>query len=190
MQELIDAFTVERIGKAGTKFDIHKAQWFNQQYLRARSNDDLVAYLMSSLTLEGITCDHEKALKIVGVMKERVVFPQDFWGQGRFFFYAPTSFDESVVSKKWNEDAVKVLANYREAVLTLDAPDANTFKTTLERVTQELGIGTGKILQALRLSITGLGGGPDLMVIMEVIGKEEVATRIAYAIEHLKLKVA
>ena len=190
MQELIDAFTVERIGKAGTKFDIHKAQWFNQQYLRARSNDDLAAYLMASLTQEGIKCDQEKALKIVGVMKERVVFPKDFWEQGKFFFFAPTNFDESVVSKKWNEDAVKVLVKYREAVLTLESPDANMFKATLERVTQELGIGTGKILQALRLSITGMGGGPDLMVIMEVIGKEEVATRIAYAVEHLKLKVA
>lgn len=190
MQELIDAFTIDRIGKAGAKFDIHKAQWFNQQYLRARSNDDLATYLLASLAQEGIECSREKALKIVGVMKERVVFPRDFWEQGKFFFFAPTSFDESVVSKKWNDDAVKVLTAYREAVLSLENPDAATFKETLEKVTRELGIGAGKILQALRLSITGLGGGPDLMVIMEVIGKDEVARRMAYALEHLKLKTA
>jgi glutamyl-tRNA synthetase len=190
MQELIDAFTIERIGKAGTKFDIHKAQWFNQQYLRAKTNGELVAYLLASLTQEGVECSEEKATKIVGVMKERVVFPQDFWEQGKFFFYAPTTFEEGVVSKKWNEDAVKVLSRYRDAVTTLDSPDAILFKATLERVTQELGIGTGKILQALRLSITGMGGGPDLMVIMEVIGKDEVMKRIGYALEHLKLKVA
>jgi glutamyl-tRNA synthetase len=189
MQELIDAFTIERIGKAGTKFDIHKAQWFNQQYLRARGNEDLAGYLLASLKQEGIECSPEKAKHIVGVMKERVVFPRDFWEQGKFFFFAPTNFDQTIVSKKWNEDAIKVLVQYREAVLSLEAPDANNLKATLERVTQELGIGTGKILQALRLSITGMGAGPDLMVIMEVIGKDEVARRIAYALEHLKLKV-
>jgi glutamyl-tRNA synthetase len=190
MQELIEAFSIERIGKAGAKFDIHKAQWFNQQYLRARSNEDLTAYLLASLTQEGITCDMNKALKIVGVMKERVTFPREFWEHGKFFFYAPTTFDEAVVSKKWNDDAVKVLTKYREAVVALDNANADGFKSALERVTQELGIGTGKILQALRLSMTGMGGGPDLMVIMEVIGKDEVARRLAYALEHLKLKVA
>jgi glutamyl-tRNA synthetase len=190
MQELIEAFSIERIGKAGAKFDIHKAQWFNQQYLRARSNEDLTAYLLASLTQEGITCDMNKALKIVGVMKERVTFPREFWEHGKFFFYAPTTFDEAVVSKKWNDDAVKVLTKYREAVVALDNANADGFKSALERVTQELGMGTGKILQALRLSMTGMGGGPDLMVIMEVIGKDEVARRLAYALEHLKLKVA
>jgi len=190
MQELIEAFSIERIGKAGAKFDIHKAQWFNQQYLRARSNDDLADYLLASLKQDGVSCSREKAMQIVGVMKERVVFPRDFWEQGKFFFFAPTSFDKAVASKKWNEDAVNVLTQYRAAVLALEAPDANQYKTTLEHVTHELGIGTGKILQALRLSITGLGGGPDLMVIMEVIGKEEVAKRITYALEHLELKVA
>jgi glutamyl-tRNA synthetase len=69
MQELIDAFTIERIGKAGAKFDIHKAQWFNQQYLRARNNDDLAGYLLASLKQEGIECSVEKANRIVAVMK-------------------------------------------------------------------------------------------------------------------------
>lgn len=190
MQQLIDTFSIERIGKAGTKFDIHKAQWFNQQYLRAKTNDELAAYLMASLTQEGVACSHEKAVKIVGIMKERAVFPRDFWEQGKFFFFAPTTFDESIVSKKWNDDAVKVLAKFREAIASLDSPDAIGFKAALERVTQELGIGTGKILQAVRLSITGMGAGPDLMAIMEVIGKDEVNKRIVYALEHLKLKVA
>jgi glutamyl-tRNA synthetase len=55
-------------------------------------------------------------------------------------------------------------------------------------VTSQLGIGIGKILQALRLSITGVGGGPDLMMIMEIIGKAEVMNRISYALENIKIK--
>lgn len=190
MDDLVNAFTVERIGKAGTKFDIQKAQWFNQQYLRLKSNDELAGYLLASLNQEGVSCPFEKAVKIVGVMKERVVFPKDFWEQGHFFFFAPTTYDDAVVNKKWNDDAVKVLSNYSEALNKLSSFDAANLKNTLEQVTKELGISTGKILQALRLSITGAGGGPDLMMIMEIIGKEEIINRISYALQNLKVKVS
>ncbi len=190
LDELISAFSVERIGKAGTKFDIHKAQWFNQQYLRAKSNETLAEYLLDSLSKENISCTKEKAAKIVSIMKERVTFPKDLWEQGKFLFNAPTTFDESVASKKWNDDAVKVLNAYKIELPKLATFDAPTAKATLEKVTSELGIGTGKILQALRLSITGAGAGPDLMMVMEIIGKEEVIKRIEYALKTLNVKVA
>jgi glutamyl-tRNA synthetase len=189
MDELIEAFSVERIGKAGTKFDIHKAQWFNQQYLRTKPNEELAQYLLDSLTSEHIECPQDKALKVVSIMKERATFPKDFWEQGRFLFVAPTTFDESTVGKKWNDDAVRVLAAYLEAVDGLPSLDAATAKSTLEEVTKNLGIGTGKILQALRVSITGAGVGPDLMMIMEIIGKQEVVRRLDYALKTLKVKV-
>ena len=189
MDELIRTFSIERIGKAGTKFDIHKAQWFNQQYLRNKSNEELAAYLLDSLKHENIACPKEKALKIVSIMKERISFPKDLWEMGRFLFYAPTTFDENVASKKWNNDAVKVLAAYREEIAKLVSFDAATAKATLENVTTHLGISTGKILQALRLSLTGAGVGPDLMMVMEIIGRDEVLKRIDYALATLNVKV-
>lgn len=190
MDELIEAFSVERIGKAGTRFDIHKAQWFNQHYLRAKPNEELARYLMDSLSHEGISCDQEKAEKIVSIMKERATFPKDFWEQGKFLFFSPTSFDESVVNKKWNDEAVKVLTAYRDAIGHATDFNSTTAKTILEQVTSALGIGTGKILQALRLAITGAGAGPDLMMIMEIIGQSEVIRRIGYALTNIKVKVA
>jgi glutamyl-tRNA synthetase len=190
MDDLIKSFSVERIGKAGTKFDIHKAQWFNQQYLRAKSDDQLADYLLESLSKENITCSREKALKVVGVMKERATFPKDFWEQGKFLFFPPTSFDETTANKKWNDEAIRVIGAFRDAVANLGSFDASNAKAALELVTANLGIGTGKILQALRLSLTGAGGGPDLMMIMEIIGKDEVLRRIDYALNTLKVKVA
>lgn len=187
LEELIKAFSIERIGKAGTKFDIHKAQWYNQQYLRAKSEEELSEYLLKSLAAEQINCSKEKAMKICAIMKERVTFPQDFWLQGKFFFHAPTSFDDSVVAKKWNDDAVKVLSSYREEVKKLNDFSADVAKSTLENVTSSLGIGTGKILQALRVSITGGASGPDLMMTMEIIGQQEVCSRINYALTALKI---
>ncbi|MBT1700392.1 glutamate--tRNA ligase [Fulvivirgaceae bacterium PWU4] len=190
VEELTQAFSIERIGKAGAKFDIHKAQWFNQQYLRAKSDEELAEFLLQSLQKENISCSKEKAVKIAAVMKERVTFPQDFWEQGKYFFHAPAEYDQGVVAKKWNEEAVKVLLAFKDEVSTLSTVDAATAKASLEKVTAALNIGTGKILQALRVSLTGAGGGPDLMMIMEIIGKQEIVQRIEGAVKTLKVKVA
>ena len=187
MDELTKAFSIERIGKAGAKFDIQKAQWFNQQYLRAKSDGELATFLFQSLKKESISCTQEKAEKICSIMKERVTFPHDFWDQGKFFFVAPTSFDESVTSKKWNDDVVKVLTAYKDALSNLSLLDAVNAKATLENVASQLGIGTGKIMQAFRVSITGAGSGPDLMITLEILGKEEVIRRISYALQTLKV---
>jgi glutamyl-tRNA synthetase len=190
IEELINAFSIVRIGKAGARFDIQKAQWFNQHYLRAKSDEELATYLLDSLKTQNISCTNEKAVKIVAMMKERVTFPQDFWEQGKFLFFPPQSYDQGVVAKKWNDDAVKVITGFRDAVQKANVLDATIAKESLEQVTAALGIGTGKILQALRLSVTGAGGGPDLMMIMEILGKNEVVKRIDHALQTLKVKVA
>jgi glutamyl-tRNA synthetase len=190
MNELIQEFTLERINKAGAKFDILKAQWYNQHYLRQKPADELADFLLASLADEKIPCSKEKALKIVTTMRDRATFPQDFWEQGRYFFFPPVAYDESVVSKKWNSDAVKVLSAYRDALEGAGAFDAHIAKTTLEEVTASLAIGTGKVLPAVRLAITGTGGGPDLMMTMEIIGKNEVIQRIDHALKTLSVKVS
>ncbi|MCW5911707.1 MAG: glutamate--tRNA ligase [Cyclobacteriaceae bacterium] len=184
LHELIEAFTVERIGKAGARFDIHKAQWFNQQYIKAKPDEELAEYLLASLPAG--TCSPERAAKICGVLKERVTFTHDFWLQGKFFFEAPASYDEQVISKKWNDDAIKVLTAFSTALAAIPDLTAAVAKTTLEKVTAELGIGTGKILQALRVSVTGAGSGPDLMLSMEILGSSEVVSRINRALSTIK----
>lgn len=188
MDELIESFSMERIGKAGAKFDIHKAQWFNQQYLRAKSDEELSHYLLQSLANENVSCTKEKAMKICSIMKERITFPQDLWEQGKFFFHAPSSFDESVVSKKWNDEVVKVMLAYKEALGNLSGLDAVTAKSLLETVATQLGISSGKIMQAFRVAITGNASGPDLMVTLEILGSQEVINRLEYALKTLKVK--
>jgi len=190
MKELTEAFTIERIGKAGAKFDIQKAQWFNQQYVRAKSDEELANYLLDSLKKEKIECSIEKAAKICVALKERVTFPKDFWEQGKFFFIAPTQFDEQVISKKWNEDTVKFLSSFTQELKTLPAINSDLAKTALEKTIQVTNIPSGKIMQALRVTLTGGASGPDLMITMEIIGKEETLRRISYALENFKVKVS
>jgi glutamyl-tRNA synthetase len=188
MDDLIKSFSIERVGKSGIKFDIQKAQWYNQQYIRASSDEALASYLLASLAHEKINCTTDLAIKICRALKERVTFPQDFWLQGKFFFVAPTMFDEQVTSKKWNAEAISGLTAYSAALSKHTALTADSAKSTLDAVTTALGIGTGKILQALRVSITGGASGPDLMVTMEILGAAEVTKRINYALQTLPIK--
>ena len=187
MEELVEAFTVERIGKSGTKFDINKAKWYNEQYLRAKSNEELVVYLLEDLEKEGLTVDKEKAIDIVNLVRERVTFPSDLWKEGRFLLQAPEQFDEAVASKKWNQDAVKVLSAYKDQLLaTPEAFTPASSKSLLEAAAEEQGIKLGKVMQAVRLAVTGVGAGPDLSEIFGILGKDELIRRITYALETLK----
>jgi glutamyl-tRNA synthetase len=188
IEQLTEVFTLERIGKAGAKFDIQKAQWFNQQYLRSKSNTELAKQLLNSLKKENISCSEQKAEKVCQAMRERITYPQDIFEHGKFFFTAPILFDESVISKKWNEEAVKVLLAYRDEVKKIEAPSAEIAKTTLDSVAGNLGTGTGKVLQALRVALTGQGSGPDLMLTIEILGSEETVSRLDYALQNIELK--
>jgi glutamyl-tRNA synthetase len=185
LDQLIDVFTVERIGKSGTKFDIQKAQWFNQQYLRAKSDAELANYLLDSLKDVGIVCSTEKAMKVAGVMKERATFPGDFWNEGKFFFEAPLQYDEKVAEKKWTPEVVAVLEGFKEKIANLNELLAEQAKNLLQEVLDAQGLPLGKVMQGVRLAITGLGAGPDLMMIMEILGPKEVAQRIETAISIL-----
>ncbi|MBL7839186.1 MAG: glutamate--tRNA ligase [Cyclobacteriaceae bacterium] len=185
MEDLINAFSLERINKAGAKFDIQKAQWFNQQYLKATSNEILADQLIRE---SGQSISRDNAVKIVSIMKERVTFPREIWEQGKFFFTAPMGYDEGVISKKWNDEAVTVITAYKNALTKESAIDSTSAKNVLESAAASVNIGVGKIMQALRVAITGNGSGPDLMMTMEILGKEEVTKRLDNALNTIKVK--
>lgn len=188
-QELIDAFTVERIGKSGTKFDIDKARWFNQQYMKQKSDRELADMLLDTLKEQGISCTQERAERIASLMKERIVFPADFWKEGAFFFKAPQSYDEKVVRKKWNEHVARCFLAYKEALKSLEDYNADTAKQTLVSVLEEHDMKMGQVMQALRVAVTGAAGGPELMDVLEVLGKQEVIQRLEKAVNTLSSDV-
>jgi glutamyl-tRNA synthetase len=190
MDELAEAFTIERIGKSGVKFDINKAKWFNQQYIKAKPDAELANYLLADLTKNNIACTPEKAAKVASLLKERVVFPKDFYTEGKYFFEMPTSYEETVVAKKWNDEAVNVLQTYKNALQNdTQVLDAAHAKHLIHEILDAKGIKIGAVMQAIRLAITGVGSGADLMEIIAVLGKETVCLRIDNAINTLKDRV-
>jgi len=189
LEELVEAFSIERIGKSGTKFDINKAKWFNEQYLRNKSNEALAEYLIQDVKAEGLEIELSKAVKIVEIMKERATFPKDLWQEGKFMLVAPLSFDEDVASKKWNQEAFDVLSAYKET-LSSHAEDLTPelAKQLLEAAAESKEIKLGKVMQAVRLAVTGVGAGPDLMAVFAILGKEELVKRISFALETLTVR--
>ena len=187
MQELIEAFTIERVSKSPAKFDAAKAKWFNEHYLRAKSDAELAPYLLAALTEHGIACTPEKAAQVVGVMKERVSFPQDFWQEAKYFFEAPTAYDEQVVAKKWNPQVSAALVAYADTLPADSEPSANAevLKSIFNDTMAAQGLKPGQVLQALRVAVTGAGAGPDLFETLAILGTGEVGQRLRAATERL-----
>jgi glutamyl-tRNA synthetase len=188
--ELVQTFTVERIGKSGTKFDINKAKWFNQQYLRQKPDSELAQHLLADLAKNNITCSQAVAEQVVGLVKERAVFYKDLWTEAEFMFVRPTAYDETVAAAKWNDEAVKVLTDYQTAIMAESNFTPENAKAILNGILEKHGIKIGKVMQAVRLAVTGRGAGPDLMQIMSILGNAETQTRINHAIATLSKFVA
>ncbi len=182
LEDLINEFSLERVGKAGTRFDIEKAQWYNQHYLRETSTKDLAASFKEDLSQD---CSDEVAEKIIELLKPRSTFPQDFVKQSRYFFEAPTEFDEKVLRKKWNTDAVKGLELFANVIASHETIGPDEAKELFSNVLNEAGVNPGKVMQPLRLALTGQSSGPDLMVIIEIMGGLSVAERISSSINTL-----
>lgn len=187
MDQLIEAFSIERIGKSGTKFDIAKAKWYNQHYLRLKPTSELVGYLEADLKKHGVTATLDLS-KIVDLLKERIVFPADLYTECQFFFGRPTVYDQKVIETKWTTEAVTVIEAFASALAALPAtPDGPAAKALFQQVLDEKQVKMGKVMQALRVALTGNGAGPDLMEIISILGKDEAVARLQQAVSVLQV---
>ncbi len=194
LDELIEAFSIERIHLGGAKFEIEKAKWFNQQYLKQKDHGQLAQELKNTLQSQSIHVSDENIANIITLMHDRVSFPDDFWKETPYLYNAPSVYDEKTITGKWTQEAVDFLKKYSEKLdITYSTPEiswkSDKIHDFLNMLIETQGLKLGKVMPALRVALTGLGNGPDLMLIQEIIGKEETQNRILKAIESLKDKV-
>lgn len=189
LDQLCEEFSIKRVGKAGTRFDIEKAKWFNQQYLKAKPNEELAEYLLNDLSDKQIECSKEKAAVICGMLKERVVFPTEFVQEAMFFFETPEVYDDKTVRKKWSPIAVEILSEFKDLVVDIEEFTAVKAKQSLIEIVNNKEAKLGAVMPTLRVALTGMGSGPDLLEIMDLLGSAEISKRIAIAIEKLSDRV-
>ncbi len=178
-EELVDLFDIHNIQKAGARFDVNKARWFNQQYLRKKDNAVLAAELDEQIGNAALSA------KIVELMKDRVDFVKEMKAGVSFLFTAPEKYDEEVAAKKWDELARGAMPVISGALSGLENFSSQAIHDAIFGALEAAGIKPGKVMQALRLAVTGEGKGPDLMLIMEILGREETVRRIQKAVELL-----
>jgi len=178
MDELINSFSIERVGKSGSKFDHEKAKWFNHQYLQKRTNNQLAIEFREFLRPRGYQDDIIKLEKLVGLVKERVSFVKDIWDQTDFFFRAPESYDQEVVRKRWNQDSSKLLTELRSVLVSIVDFSAAETEAVIKTWIEKNSYNMGDIMNSFRLVIVGASRGPHMFDIISWIGKEETLKRI------------
>ncbi len=188
IEELIESFSLERVGKSGSKFDVEKAKWFNQQYLRRHDNDELATMFMPILEGHGIKdVSIDYVISVVGLIKDRVDFVRDFWEQGWFFFIPPQQYDEQVVKKRWNEQMPTLMQQLSKQLNVISNWQATAVKEAIMQFISENNLNIGQIMNCLRLLMIGASIGPDLAEIMALLGKDEVLKRIDAGLNSGKL---
>ena len=183
LEELVDAFDLNRIHKAGAKFDPEKNKWFNHQYLITKDDAELAEMFKVELSNKGISTDLD-ITRVVGLVKERANFVNELWDLSDYFFETPTSYDEKA-SKNWKEETPALMEKVIVELNNIEDFTSRNIETLLKEWMTTNEIGMGKVMQPLRLSLVGALKGPHLFDIIEMIGKEDSIKRIEKAIETL-----
>ena len=180
LEELVKSFDLNRVHKAGAKFDPEKNKWFNHQYLIRQEDATLAKAFTPILAEKGIVISEDKLTKIVSLIKERAHFVSEFWDLSEFFFMAPTLYDEKA-SKNWKVETPALMQELITVIKEITNFSSMNIETIVKEWMTKNEIGMGKVMQPFRLSLVGALKGPHLFDIVELIGKEETIKRIEIA---------
>lgn len=186
LRELIDAFSLDRVGSSGVQFDLDKLEWYNENYVRAMSPEQLARKARGHLEERGFSADGEYVEAVAELMQDRIGFAHELASSGAFFFEAPDEFDPDGVDRRWKRESADLLRDYADR---LEDPGENASADRMEEILRQLAderdVSAGAIIHPARLAITGRHYGPSLFHLMEVLGPNECAERMRAAIEPL-----
>ena len=183
LEELVDAFDLERVNKAGARFDPEKTKWYNHQYMQLQSDAHL-AELFQRSRPELTSIDLGYIELVVTQIKERATFVNDFWELSSYFFIAPESYDEKAYGKAYKDDTPELMKTLMTVIKSINDFTVENTQTTIKGWITDSGIGFGKVMMPLRVALVGSLQGPDLFEIMYLIGKNETIKRIENTLNH------
>jgi glutamyl-tRNA synthetase len=180
LSELVEAFSLERVSKAGAKFDAEKTKWFQQQYLRATSNEQLATELRELVTGNFSNSYLETVCEL---MKERATFLKDMLTEGAYLFAMPNDYDEQTIQKKWKNEAGELMREWMSELNACTAFTSSEIEGKFTAFIASKGLGIGAVLPLFRLLVTGKGMGPSMFEIAALLGKEETLQRMKIGLE-------
>ena len=185
IDEMVETFTIERIGKSGSKFDPEKTKWFNQQYLRATSNEDLAALIQPMVKERGYDLSIPYLAGVCALMKERAVFIPELL-DGPYLFEAPKEYDKDAVAKKWKVgESGALMREWSAALDSIENFTSENIEARFKEFITEKGLGMGAVMPLFRICLTGILTGPASSEVAALIGVEASKQRIESAISVL-----
>lgn len=181
LNELVEAFELERVHKAGARFDPEKIKWFNHHYMQQQPNNLLAeSFKKQHEALRDIDLDY--IALVIGLIKERATFISDFWELSNYFFETPNSYDEKALKKAVKEDTSSMLHEVLGIINNIENYTVENLQAAIKSWITTNNIGFGKVMMPLRLALVGALQGPDVFDIMFMIGKAETIKRIEKAV--------
>ncbi len=184
LEELVEAFELEKVHKAGARFDPDKIKWFNHHYMQLQNDDDL-AEQFKTLRTELKDIDVNYISLVVGMIKERATFINEFWDASSFFFVAPKNYDDKSFAKIMNNDARELMSELAQTISKISDFTVENLQTDVKAWIGKKEVGFGKVMQPLRLALVGAMQGPDVFEIMFMIGKAETVQRLENLVQTL-----
>lgn len=188
MDELIAKFSLDHCSKSGAKFDFEKGKWFNHKYIQEVPDAVLAEMFKPILKENGVNVEDfsdEYITRAVSMVKDRVNFVRDLWEVTRFFFVAPTEYEEKAVKKRWKEDSPAVMTELVEVLRSLDDFSCAAAEPAVLGWITEKGYHMGNVMNAFRLTVVGECKGPHMFDITELIGKEETMKRVLAGVANI-----
>jgi glutamyl-tRNA synthetase len=182
LEELVEAFSLDRVGKSGAKFDPVKTKWYNEQFLRMKSNEELAVLLKPLLNFE---VEDDYLVRVTELLKERAVFVSDMT-EDDFYFTAPSTFDEKTIKKKWKEGTPAIIEAMIERFEEIQDFSTENVEKAFKTYLTDNELGMGAVLPNFRVLVTGKGMGPSMFQIASILGKEETLNRLKTGLERMK----
>lgn len=189
LDELVEAFNIEKCSKAGAKFDYKKGMWFNHEYILRKSAEEIAEYFAPIAANNGIDEPMKRLVKVCELMKERVSFVSELWPLCSFFFIAPEEYDEKTVRKRWKEYSPQQMTELIDVLQGIEDFSVEGQEPVVMAWVQEKDYKLGDVMNAFRLCLVGEGKGPGMFDISAFLGKEETIARIKKAVEKLSANI-
>ena len=184
IDELVEAFSFDKVNKAGSRFDPDKVKWFNHHYIQ-NSTDVQLAKILQSSRAELKEMDPQYIELVAGLVKERANLTSDLWDLTQYFFKAPRDYDETAIKKAIKDDTATILSKVRDIVVHLHEFTKDNIESQVKEWIKTEGLGFGKVMMPLRVALVGSLQGIDVFEIMFLIGKNESVSRIEKLIQSI-----
>jgi len=188
MDELIQYFSFDNVGKSAAVFNPEKLLWLNSQYIMKSLPEDLIDLVTPFLVKEGIVAegqlpDREFMARAIRSLQERAKTLTELAGSLKYYIADHIEYNEKAKAKFLNDKFLPNLIEIRDSLKMLDRFTAPEIEKAFVSAGEKLNVKLGNIAQPVRVAVTGKTESPGIFEVREIMGREKALRRLGKAIE-------